>query len=140
MVYQKKGGRLPTATGIAIGLAAGWLVMLALTAICALLLEMERLPVQYLSTAAVCIMMTACVTDCAVAAGRVGRRRMAVCLLSAGGYFLSLLGCNALIFGGRYRGVAAAALTVLGMALLTGLAGRRQKNGKFQRSARAYRR
>ena len=63
-------------------------------------------------TAAILILSAACGALLAVTV--TGHHRLPVCMLAGGIYFLSLLSCTALLFGGVYRAVGVSGLTVLG--------------------------
>lgn len=134
MSYQVKSTAYKSSVtvGLALGLGMNWLIMLIGAAVAAFLILGETVDETAMSTAAVAIMILSSVVGTAAAAKKAGVRRLPVCLASGGLYFLSLLCGNALFFDGSYRGIPAAALTILGCSLVVGLWGLRQKGHKIK--------
>lgn len=140
MSYQVKSkvNKSSIPVGLALGLGVNWLIMLVGAAVAAILIWGEKVDETALPTAAVAIMVLSCMVGTAAAARKAGLRRLPVCLASGGLYFLSLLCGNALLFDGSFRGIPAAALTILGCSLVVGLWGLRQKGHKLKGVKRRF--
>lgn len=125
MQTQTKKNTLP------MGLALGWLaaigVTLAVAVAATALIAKERAGESAAATAAVAAMLFASFAGAMVASGRIGSRRLFVCLASGGIYLLTLICCHALLFQGKYVGLPGSALTILGSCLVAGLLGVRPK-------------
>lgn len=140
MSYQVKStvNKSSIPLGLTLGLAVNWLTMLMGAAVAAFLIFGEKVDETAMPTAAVAIMVLSCMAGTTAAAKKAGFRRLPVCLASGGLYFLSLLCGNALFFDGSYRGIPAAALTILGCSLVVGLWGLRQKGQKIKGIKRRF--
>lgn len=119
-------------TGIALGLAINWVITIGLTALSATLILSDRGGEGLLALMAVGTLLVATFCGTLVASRKTGSRRMLVCLISGGVYFISLAGVNALLFEGRYQGFLPALLTIIGCSLLTGLVGLERKSRKMK--------
>ncbi len=121
-------------TSIPVGLALGWLAGVFVTLLTAVvataLIAGEHAGEESANTAAVAAVLVASFIGAMVAGGKIGSRRLVMCLASGGIYFLTLLCVNALLFDGHYEGLLAAALTTAGSSLVAGLVGNRQKRQK----------
>lgn len=130
-------------TSIPLGLAFGWIVNLAITLLSAIFVSIlvagERVGENLITPAAVITVMIASFLGAIVAAKRVGQRRLIICLASGAIYYLSLLCCTALFFDGKYEGLGAAALTIIGCSAVAGLLGLRQKRQKMKGLQKRYR-
>lgn len=140
MPYKMKtqAGTASISIGLAMGLAVNWVVTIAMAVMITVLIASERVGEVILPPAAVGTVLAAGFAGALVAARKAATRRLIVCLISGGIYFLSLLCCNALFFDGAYRGVVPALLTIIGISLVAGLLGLRQKNRKFKAVKRHY--
>ncbi len=121
-----------------LGLLCSWLLTLVLTAIIAVMLDKQTIEETHLAPAAVISMLLATITGALVAAKRAGKARLIVSLVSGGIYFLSLLGCNLLFFGGAYQGVLPAMLCAVGGSVTVGLLEIRQKGQSLKHMKRLY--
>ena len=130
-------------TSIPLGLALGWVVNLAVTLISAILVSVlvagERVGENRIGLAAVITVVISSFCGAIVAAKRIGHRRMIICLASGAVYYLSLLCCTALFFDGKFEGLGAAALTIIGSSAVAGLLGIRQKGQKMKGLQKRYR-
>lgn len=131
MPYQTKTAKnVSIPVGLTLGWLAGVLVTLATAVVVTSLIAGERTGEGVANTAAVAAMLLASFVGAMVTGGKIGNRRLVMCLASGGLYFVTLLCCNALFFDGSYQGLLAAALTILGSSLVAGLMGIRQKRQK----------
>ena len=111
--------RKPTGTAVSYpaGLAAGVLAAAGATLLGAILaaklIDANILRWDQSGYAVLAILMISSWTGAVTAAGKIKRRRMAVCLLSGVLYFLFLIIVTALFFGARYSGVGETALLIL---------------------------
>ena len=134
------GKALSTPGGIGLGLLASMAVTFCGAAILAWLVAGERLGENVIGYGAMVILLLSSLLGALLAANRIKRMRVQMCLVSGGVYYLTLLAMTAMFFGGTYQGMGVAALMVFagcGAAALIGLRGRKGKQMKFKR--RAYR-
>lgn len=124
--------------GLAIGFGASWAVTLAVTVFLTFLVLGGGASETILAPAAVAVVLLASYIGGIVGAKKIGHHRLQVCLACGGMYYVSLVCCNALFFGGSHHGMVPALLTMLGSCLLAGLTGTRQKKGKFKASKWRY--
>lgn len=118
--------------GLLMGLGAACLATIMSAAIFTCLIAGQQLEETALAPASVITILLSTFVGAMVSAGKVGKRRLIVCVCSGGFYFLSLLCCNILFFEGQFRGLPAAILVVLGSSTVAGLLGLRQKGQKFK--------
>lgn len=129
---RKVTGKAATMPG---GLAIGGLVSgaltIALAGLTGKMVDMGTVPEEGIGYLALAILLLSSGAGAAVAARRIKRQRLAVCLMAGVVYYLFLLGLTALFFGGQYTGMGVTALAVLagsGAVALTGAGqGRREK-------------
>lgn len=138
MPNQSKKNALP------VGLALGWLAAIGVTLAVAVaatgLIAKERIGESAASTAAVAAVLLSSFVGAMVTSGRIGSRRLVVCLASGGLYFVTLICCHALLFQGKYVGLPGSALTILGCCLVAGLLGVRSKQPRNRHGNRRKRR
>lgn len=122
-----------TAVSVPAGLAWGALVSVTVTltgaAIAAKLIDREVLTWSQSGYAVLMILLLSAWMGATVSAGKIKRRRIAVCLGSGMMYMLILMCITALFFGGRYSGVGETALLILcgsGLAVFTGTTSKRK--------------
>lgn len=127
MVYQKTSRGLSMPLSLLKGIALGWLVTVGGGVITAVLLHGEHMTERGIQPAAVIIMMLSAFAASIFAGGKDGEKRLLKCLAGGGMFYLSLLGCNALFFDGKYQGILGALLTVGGCSLVATLLLSRQK-------------
>ena len=132
-----------TASTIPAGLAAGALVSGTMTLLgtlaAAKLIDMEILSWSQSGYAVLVILLLSAWMGAMVAAGKIKRRRVAVCVGSGVVYMLMLLCTTALFFGGKYSGVGETALLILCgsmVAVFTSEPGTRRKSTKSKRGYR----
>lgn len=131
MPYQTKTAKkVSIPVGLGLGWLAGVLVTLMAAVIATSLIAGEHAGEGVANTAAVAAVLCASFVGAMVAGGKIGNRRLLMCLASGGIYFVTLLCCNALFFDGSYQGLLAAALTIIGSSMVAGLMGIRQKRQK----------
>lgn len=133
-----KGKSMPLS--IITGVGVSLILTLVGASIAAMLLTAERIGIQAITA---CTIITAAVS---VAGGAwaasilAGKRRIQVCLITGGGYFLVLLAMTALLFGGSYEKIHINLLTILLASGVVGFAGlrgmRRSKAKQFQKTYR----
>ena len=131
-VRQKLSGRAASMPG---GLTAGAVASLSVTilmaALLAMLVESERVQENAIGYGVMVTLVLASFTGAMIAAAKIKRQRLLVCILSAGIYFGMLLATTALFFGGQYSAVGVTALMVLCGGILAILAGlHRDRGGK----------
>lgn len=123
--------------GAAIGAGGSVAMSLALSALGAELVSREVIAETSIDalTAAILILSAAC--GALLAETVTGHHRLPVCMLAGGIYFISLLSCTALLFGGVYRAVGVSGLTVLGGCGAVVLLGLKESgNGRGRRHAK----
>ena len=112
---RKVSGRavsLPAGIGIGTAGALGWTLIGA--GLLAKLIEVERLPESAVGYGAMVILLSASFLGAVLAFGKVKARRLQVCLLTSGAYYLCLLAATAMFFGGQYTGMGVTSLVVFG--------------------------
>lgn len=141
MPYRSKtAGKNRSIVGaLAVGSGVSWAITIAMAIITTFLTAAERVGEGFLAPSAVATLLVAAFTGAMVASAGADTGRMIVCLCNGGVYYLSLICCNALFFDGKYQGLPAALLTVLGSSLVAALTGLRQRSGRFKRSKKHYR-
>lgn len=127
---QKLTGRAMSMPG---GLAFGAAVSLGLTLLGALLLaklvQNETLPWENIGYGIMVMLLAASFSGAMLAAARIKRQRLTVCLLSGVIYFGLLLSMTALFFGGQYSSVGVTGVLILGGSGTAALLGIREKRG-----------
>lgn len=142
MPYQSKNASKNHAIvfTLAVGFGIGWAITIAMAVITTFLTAAERVGEGFHAPAAVVTLLMATFAGAMVAAAGTDSGRLIVCLCSGGLYYLSLICCNALFFEGRFQGLVAALLMVLGSCLIAALTGQRQKSDHFKGHKKLYRR
>lgn len=127
-----------TASSMAVGLAIGTGISILLTVMAAAILAQmvlgETVSEPSIGYFAMGILLLASAVGSLVAAYCIKRRWMIVCLSVGALYYLTLLGCTALFFGGQYQGMGVTALVVLAGSGAVGLLGLRREKGHRRRS------
>lgn len=114
------------------GWLTAWVTTMLLTLITTFLLAGEHISERAMAPAAVITISISALISAMVAAEKTTEKRMIVCMINGGVYFLSLICCTALFFDGIYQGIGSAALTVIGCSLISGFLSIRQKRQKNQ--------
>lgn len=131
--------RKPTgvASSVPAGLAWGAVASLALTLAGSLmaskLINDEVLSWDHSGYAVLLILLLSAWSGAMVAAGKIKRQRLIMCLASGALYFVLLLGAAALFFGGQYSGVGETGLLIFCGSMLGVLAGypvKTRRNGR----------
>lgn len=129
-----------TAASIPRGLLIGNGISIALTVllagILAKLVSAEKLEWEQIGYGIMVLLFVSSATGTIAAVRAIKRQRLAVCLLSGGIYWLTLLAITALFFGGQYHGVVATGATILAGCGTVCLVGLRQKRGGEHKHSR----
>lgn len=133
MLYQKKGrtAKASMPVSLATGCVLAWVITIVIGAIVAFLVTGERVSEDFINPASVIALFASSFTCAMIAGGMVGQRRMIVCVISGGIYYISLICVNILFFDGSFRGLLGAALTVMGSCVIAGLLQTRQKKQRI---------
>ncbi|MBQ9839106.1 MAG: TIGR04086 family membrane protein [Oscillospiraceae bacterium] len=115
MVVNKKvtGTAASIPGGIAAAAGVATALTLLLSGLIAWLVLQERIGESAIGYGAMVVLLLSSFVCGVLASAMVKHRRMVVCLLSGLTYFLCLLACTALFFGGRYQGLGVTALLIL---------------------------
>lgn len=124
---NKRSADAPIPFALLGGWLTAWITTLLLTLITTILLAGEHISETAIAPAAVVTISISAIASAMVAAGKTTEKRMIVCMINGGVYFLSLICCTALFFDGTYQGIGGAALTVIGCSLISGFLSIRQK-------------
>ena len=135
MVRNSKvtGTALPMALGITIGVGSSILMLVLSVVFIARLIIGEKMP---LSAIGYVIMAAHVLSVCMggiIASAAFKHRKMVVCLIVSAMYYLVLVSCTAIFFGGQYQGMGITALVVAGAAGITGWFASREKNNGTKR-------
>lgn len=115
--------------GLALGALTAMSITLALSAIGAKLMDMEKIRETGIGYMAMGILLLSAFFGAWVAVRKIRRQKLAVCGLSSLIYYGILLSMTALLFGGQYRGMGVTALMVGCGGGLAALAVNRQGRG-----------
>ena len=133
-----------TASSLPFGVGLGLLLSIVTTlmgaAILGYLIVGERIGEDAIGVGSMIVLILASLVGSITAINLVKRLRIQVCSLVALGYYLSLLACTALFFGGQYTGMLTTGIVILvscgGVALLYTFL---NNGGKVKRRKKAYR-
>lgn len=124
-----------TASSMPAGLAVGTIAAVTITIfgslITAKLIEAEIMKWEHSGYAVLIILLTSAWISGQLAAGKIKRQRLMVCLLSGAVYFCALLLSTALFFGGQYSGVGETGVLILCgslVSIITGYSGKAKRN------------
>lgn len=109
--------------GLALGGGLSMVVTVVLSLVTAKLLDNGTLPEESVGYAALGILLLSSGLGAWLAAVKIKRQRLIVCLASGCVYYGLLLGVTALFFGGQYTGMGVTALAVAGGSLAVCLMG-----------------
>lgn len=104
-------GKIPK--GLGLGALISLSVTLAGSAVCAWLLTLEKIGEKDIGYVAVMVLLLSSILGAFVAVGLIKEKRVPICLIAGGCYWLTLLAITALFFGGEYSGVGESALVIL---------------------------
>lgn len=131
-----------TASSLPAGIGFGLLLSLGITllgcALIAYLMLTQKLQEEAVGYASIVVLALASAAGAFLSAGMIKRMRAQVCLMTGAGYYLALLGCNALIFGGQYAGLGVTAIVVFlgcGCAAIFGMIRQKGSKAKFKKPA-----
>ncbi len=136
MPHQTKQRTVSLPLALVHGLAASVTVTLILSAVTATLVAAELVGEGFCATAAVVTMLLSAFVGTICARAKTDGNRTLVCLLAGVCYFVALVCCNAMLFGGHYQGVVPALLAVLGIGLVCALGKPHRKKRKYARAPR----
>lgn len=125
--------------GLAMGAAVSLGMTLGLAVVTAKLVDSGVVRETGIGYCAMGILLLSAMAGAMVSSGRIKRQRMAVCAMSGGIYYLTLLAMTALFFGGQYSGMGVTALVVLCGCALVLLPQLRKGRGQGRKAARKYR-
>lgn len=129
---RMQNASIPVIIGSGVLLTWGITALTAVAVTC--LIAWEKLSEGAIAPAAVIAVAISVFSASIVITRKNEEKRLLVCFMIGGVYYVSLLCCNALFFDGSYRGMLGAALTIMGCSLVAGLLGNSQKG----RGARRY--
>lgn len=135
-ITSKKASAIPA--GVALGALASMCITLISCMVISFLVAGEKIGEGAIGTGAIITLVLSAAAGALTAALKVKHSRLIVCMISGCAYYLCLLCCTAVFFGGQYRGMGAAALAVLGGCLIAALPA--LKNGNIsKKSFKKYR-
>lgn len=134
VVNQKVTGTTKSMAG---GIAVGWGISVLATLlgamIVAYLLSREMMQMSAVGYGTMIILLGASAAGAALASRCIRRKRLVVCLLSGGIYYVTLLAMTALFFGGQFEGIGVTCLVVMGGSLAVGLMGLKGNSRRTRR-------
>lgn len=137
VVAQKPSG---TSASMPKGIAVGWFTeMLTAAAMCALLTMLimnEKLDWEAAGYGVMGILLVSSYLGAKVASNLISRRKALVCALSGGGYVITLIALNILLFDGKVSAVWAPALLVSGGAAVAAVTLAKQRGERGRRRKR----
>lgn len=120
------------ASSVPAGLAVSGIVSLVTTVLIVTiggaLISKEILPQEQIGYCSMLALLLGAVMGAVTAVRKIQRRRILVCMMSGGVYFLVLLAITAMFFGGQYQGVGVTFLLILGGSVIGALATNREGN------------
>lgn len=128
---KRKTAKASMPVSLAVGCVLAWLMTIVIAAIVAFLVAGERVSEDFANPAAVIVLLASSFACAMIAGEMMGQKRMIVCVISGGIYYLSLICANMLFFDGSFRGLLGAALTVMGSCVIAGLLQTRQKKQRI---------
>ncbi len=140
MVTNKKvrGKAMSMPLGLAMGLGVSMGLTLALAAVMSKMVLSKSMGEDAVGYGAMVTLLLSAALGAWLAAVKIKHRRMVVCLGVGGLYYLTLLACTAMFFGGQYQGMGVTALLVLAGSGAVGLMGLKGEKGSGKRR-RKYR-
>ena len=127
---RSKGDWISVVKAAALGAGGSMIITLLLTALGANLVSREMVDESFVNAAAVGILILSSIAGSMLAAAAAGHLRLQVSLTTAGVYFVALIGCTAMLFGGVYQGVGVTALAILGGGGAAALLGLKERKGR----------
>ena len=138
---RKSNGRaVSMPAGVGIGILISMVIMIIGAAVLTFLIASGKIPEDGYGFGVMLTQFLAAGLGALTAMVLVKHRKLMVCGLTAGGYFLALLSICALFFGGEYTGIGTTFVLVLaGGAAAAVLSLREQKSSGKRRKMAAYR-
>ncbi len=133
MNHKATGRAMSMPSGLAFGAGVSLCITLFFTALIAKLVEAEKMRLEQIGYGVMIMLMTASFLGALLAAGKIKRQRLMVCMLSGVIYFGILMSITALFFGGQYEAVGVTGVLVMGGAMLAVLTGAHEKRGGRRR-------
>lgn len=112
--------------GLAMGLGVSLLITVAGCCIITQLILSESIPRDSIGYTSLVTLLLSSILGTATSWGCIRHRRLLVCGVSGGLYFLALLAVNILFFGGVFDGILVTALVIAGGSMVIWLLGLRQ--------------
>jgi len=125
-----KGTAISMTAGITLGVLLSLMYTCILAAVIAGLVLRGKIEETALGYFVMGVLVTGAAMGSLLAAVRVKRRWMTVCLLTGAGFYLFLLIITTIFFGSNYHGLGVTGLLVLIGTLISGLLGLRRKGAK----------
>ena len=113
MKLRRNGATIGIPAGLGIGIMAALVITLMGAAFVAYLIASEKAGEGTIGYMSMVIMAAATATGSWIAASLVKRRRLQMCMMIGGCYYLLLLSMTAMFFGGKYEGMGIAALVIV---------------------------
>ena len=138
---RKSNGRaMSVPAGVGIGIVISLVIMLSGAVLLSLLVASGKIPEDGYGFGVMITQLLAACLGALAAMVLVKHRKLMVCGLATGGYFLVLLSICALFFGGEYTGIGTTAVLILAGGAAAAVLGLREKksSGKRRKMA-AYR-
>ena len=122
MVWNHKvtGTAKPMALGLVIGAGTALLILVITAMAIAWLVLGERMPVSAIGYGVMVAHLMAVSVGGIVGSTAIKHRKMLVCMIVGCLYYLCLIVCTAVFFGGQYQGMGVTALVIAGASGLTG--------------------
>lgn len=140
IVNQKVTGKaMSIPGGIGFSAVISMVITLALSWLVAALVIAGRVGESAIGYGSMVILLLSSYTGAVFAAIKIKHRRMMACLLSGVVYFLCLLTCTALFFGGQYQGVGVSSLLIAAGSITAALTGAARNSGPNKKGRRKIR-
>ena len=131
-----KGTAISMPAGIALGVSVSMLLTSIFSAVLTWLMLEGRVSEKAIGYCILGVLIIATIMGALLSAIKVKRRWMLVCCATGVGYYLSLLACTALFFGGNYSGIGVTGVSVFVGSMVTGLLGlarTRNRNKRYKK-------
>lgn len=132
---KKTAKQVSLPLGIGIGIITGMVITVIGAMLAAWMIAGEKIGQGSIPYAAILILVIAAAIGAFAATLLIKEKRLIVCLSTGAGYYLCLIGCTALFFGGQYQAMGISALAVfLGSAItiLVGVLGKKVAKHKVK--------
>ena len=109
--------------GVTLGVCISFLITFVLAAVLTWFALEGKVDEKTIGYTTMGILLVSTISGTLISAGKVQRRRMLVCCMTGAIYYMVLLGCTALFFGGNYRGIGVTGILILIGSLISGIWG-----------------